>query len=130
MRRLQAAAWAMVGVTAILLTVSGVFALMVEDREDSMERMATFLDPTQGSRPLAYADTTKRDFEQYDKEGKRYEIATFAFVGLSAAAAATAITLFVVDHLKKPRKKPGPRALRVHPLLSPRGAGLAVGLEF
>lgn len=129
MRRLQGSAWTLVGVTAVLLTVTGVFALLVEDREDEVERMATFLDPYNGGRPLPYTGLTKRDFEQYKKEGKRFEAATFAFVGLSAAAAVGAAALFVADHLTKDRERPA-RALRVQPLVSPRGAGLGLGLEF
>jgi hypothetical protein len=123
----------MVGVTAVLLTVSGVFALMVEDREDELERMAKLLVPAEGNQPLVYEGTTKRDYEQYQKEGKRFETATFVFLGLTGAAALAAATLFVVDHLTKDTRKDKPsgaRSLRIRPLLGERGAGLAVGWEF
>ena len=131
MRKLQGAAWAMVGVTAVLLTVTGIFALMVEDREDEVERIASFVDPygNPSNQPLAYEGLAKRDYEQYTKEGKRYQIAAFTFLGLSAAAAVTAATLFIVDHVTKP-KKPKEHSLKVRPLLGPKGAGLTLGLEF
>jgi hypothetical protein len=129
MRRLQGSAWSLVGVTAVLLTMTGVFALLVEDREDEMERMATFLDPYNNGRPLPYTGNTQRDFEQYKKEGKRFEAAAFTFLGLSAAAAVGAATLFIVDHLTKGKERPA-RALQVQPLMTRRGAGLGVGLEF
>jgi len=131
MRKLQGAAWAMVGVTAVLLTFTGVFALMVEDREDEMERLASFVDPYSNPpmQPLTYDGRTKRDFEQYKKEGKRFEIVGFTFLGLSAAAAIAATTLFVVDHVTK-KKQMKKSSLRVRPILGPRGGGVAVGLEF
>lgn len=129
MRRLQGTAWAMVGVTAVLLTVTGIFALLVEDREDDVERMATYLDPYDGGRPLPYSGITKRDFEQFHKEGRRFQTAAFTFLGLTAAAAIGATTLFVVDHLTKNRERPK-RTLRIDPVLGPRGAGIGLGMEF
>ncbi len=132
MRQLQGSAWAMVGVTAVLLTVTGVFALMVEDREDEVERLTSILDPTQHNLPNVYSGNTKRDFDQFRKEGKRFQTAAFTFLGLTSAAAITAAALFVADHLTKHKyeKKARQSSLRVRPLLSGRGAGLAVGLEF
>jgi hypothetical protein len=133
MTQLRGTAWAMVGVTAVLLTVSGVFGLLVEDREDEIERLASFLDATTvpANRPLAFDGRTKRDYEQAFKEGRRYEIAAFTFVGLSAAAAISAVGLFVADHLQKKRRTEAPRrAFRLAPILAPQGAGLAVGGEF
>jgi hypothetical protein len=129
MRKLQGAAWAMVGITAVLLTFTGVFALMVEDREDEMERMASFVDPYSDPpmQPLPYEGRTKRDFEQYNKEGRHFEIVGFTFLGLSAAAAIAATTLFVLDHVTKKRKE---SSLRVRPILGPRGGGVTLGLEF
>jgi len=133
MTQLRGTAWAMVGVTAVLLTVSGVFGLMVEDREDEIERLASFLDSTSvpANRPLAFDGRTRRDYVQYMKEGRRYEIAAFTFVGLSAGAAISAVGLFVADHLQK-KRRPGPprRAFRVAPILAPQGAGLSLGGEF
>jgi len=136
MRTLQGSAWAMVGVTAVMLTASGVFALMVEDREDELERMAKLLVPSEGNLPLVYEGTTKRDFEQYQKEGRRYETAAFVFLGLTGAAAITAATLFIVDHVTKKDEGDGEgkrartRNLQIRPMLGERGAGLSVGWEF
>jgi hypothetical protein len=140
MRTLQGSAWAMVGVTAVMLTVSGVFALMVDDREDELERMAKLLVPSEGNLPLVYEGTTKRDFEQYQKEGRRFETAAFVFLGLTGAAAITAATLFIVDHVTKKDEDKGEgkgdgkrartRSLQIRPMLGERGAGLSVGWEF
>lgn len=131
MRKLQGTAWAMVGVTAILLTITGVFALMAEDREDEMERMATQMVSTpRGSQPLPYEGTIKRDFEQYQKEGKRFSIVTYTFLGLSAASLVAATTLFIVDAVTKKKKKPEGSSLRLQPLIGPKGAGVSLGLEF
>lgn len=130
MRNLQGAAWALVGITAVLLTFTGVFALIVEDREDEMERMASFVDPYSSPpmQPLTFDGRTRRDFEQYQKEGKRFEIVGFTFLGLSAAAAIAATTLFVLDHITKKKKKES--SLRLRPILGPRGGGVSLGLEF
>ncbi len=129
MRKLQGAAWTMVAITATLLTVTGVFALMVEDREDEVERLASFVDPYSSPpmQPLTYEGRTRRDFERYTKEGRQYEIVAFTFLGLSAAAAVAATTLFVLDHVTKKKRS---TALMLRPLLGPRGAGVSVGLEF
>jgi hypothetical protein len=131
MRTLQGAAWAMVGVTVVLLTVTGIFALMVEDREDEMERLGSFVDPYSNppNQPLVYEGRTKRDFETYQKEGRRFEIVSFTFLGLSAAAAIAATTLFVLDHVNK-NNKPKESKLRLQPLIGPRGGGVTLGLEF
>lgn len=131
MRTLQGAAWAMVGITAVLLTFTGVFALMVEDREDEMERLASFVDPYSNPplQPLTYDGRTKRDFEQYKKEGRVFGIVGFTFLGLSAAAAIAATTLFVIDHVTKKRKDKK-SSLRVLPVIGPRGGGVSLGLEF
>lgn len=133
MRKLQGAAWAMVGITAVLLTVTGIFALMVEDREDEMERLASMVDPVSNppNQPLTYDGRTKRDFETYKKEGRRFEIVGFTFLGLSAAAAIAATTLFVLDHVtNKKKKKKKESSLRLRPYFGPRGGGVSVGLEF
>ena len=131
MRKLQGAAWAMVGITAVLLTFTGVFALMVEDREDEMERLASFVDPYSNPplQPLTYEGRTKRDFEQYKKEGRVFGIVGFTFLGLSAAAAIAATTLFVLDHVTKKKKKEK-SSLKVLPVIGPRGGGVSLGLEF
>jgi len=130
MRPLQGAAWALVGITAALPTFTGVFALMVEDREDEMERLSSFVDPYSNPpfQPLTYDGRTKRDFEQFKKEGERFEIVGFTFLGLSAAAAIAATTLFVLDHITK--KIPKKSSLRVRPIIGPRGGGVSLGLEF
>ncbi len=132
MRTLQGAAWAMVGVTAVLLTVTGVFALMVEDREDEMERLASFVDPYSNPplQPLTYDGRTKRDFETYKDEGRRFSIVAFTFLGLSAAAAVAATTLFVLDHVTNKKKKKKESSLRWQPMFGPKGAGVSLGLEF
>ncbi len=131
MRPLQGAAWALVGVATALLTFTGVFALMVEDREDEMERLASFVDPYSNPpfQPLTYDGRTKRDFEQYKKEGERYEIVAFTFLGLSTAAVIAATTLFLIDHITK-KKKAKESSLRVRPIIGPRGGGVSLGLEF
>jgi len=131
MRKLQGAAWAMVGITAVLLTFTGVFALMVEDREDEMERLASFVDPYSNPplRPLTFDGRTKRDFDQYKKEGRVFGIVGFTFLGLSAAAAIAATTLFVLDHITKKKKKEK-SSLRVLPTVGPGGGGVSLGLEF
>lgn len=131
MRKLQGAAWAMVGITAVLLTVTGIFALMVEDREDEMERLASMVDPVSNppNQPLTYDGRTKRDFEIYKKEGQRFQIVSFTFLGLSAAAAIAATTLFVLDHVTNKKKKQE-SSLRLRPYFGPRGGGVSVGLEF
>ncbi len=130
MRPLQGAAWALVGITAALLTFTGVFALMVEDREDEMERLSSFVDPYSNPpfQPLTYDGRTKRDFEQYKQEGERFEIVGFTFLGLSAAAAIAATTLFILDHVTK--KKTKESSLRLRPIIGPRGGGVSLGLEF
>lgn len=130
MRPLQGAAWALVGITTALLTITGVFALMVEDREDEMERLASFVDPYSNPpfQPLTYDGRTKRDFEQYQKEGRRFEIVAFTFLGLSTAAVLAATTLFVIDHITKKKLKES--SLRVRPIIGPRGGGVSLGLEF
>lgn len=132
--KLEMAAWAMVGATAILLTVTGVFALKVEDAEDQMSRLSRSVDPLDNLR-LPYTGSYKKDYEKYKKDGELYEKLTWTFAGLSAAAGLTAAALFTVDHFmrKKNRKeKPasGGRAVRVTPQIFGQGAAMGVSWDF
>ena len=61
----------MVGVTAVLLTVTGVMALKVEDAEDQMTRLAVSRDPYT-SLPYPYTGPYKSEYEKYEKDGITY----------------------------------------------------------
>jgi hypothetical protein len=134
--RLSLSAWALVGVSAVLLTVTGVFALKVEDAEDNMRRLAVTVDPTDDLR-LPYEGSYARDYEDYRQEGKLYEKLSWAFAGLSAAAVVGSAVLFTLDYVMKGeeerevREKRGEKTgLEIMPVVSPSSAGLVVGTRF
>jgi hypothetical protein len=129
---MELAAWAMVGVTAVLLTVTGVMALKVEDAEDQMTRLAVSRDPYT-SLPYPYTGPYKSEYEKYEKDGKMYEKLTWTFAGLAGGAAVTAAILFTVNYLVKPKstskERPG-KAFRLTPRVTHKGAAMGVAVDF
>jgi len=128
-RPLNTAAWAMVGATALFLTVTGVCALKIQDAEDNMRRLAIYVDPDTNTR-LTYEGAFKNDFERYERQGKLFEKLTWGFVAASGATAIAAAILFTLDlfHGRKHRKDK--LSIRVTPMLSTRSGGVAVGGAF
>ena len=129
---MELTAWALVGSAAVLLTVTGVFALKVEDSEDNMRRLATSVDPNDNLR-VPYEGNYKKDYERYKKDGELYEKLSWTFAGLSAAAVVGSAVLFTMDYLRRRKhrkEKATKKRVHIRPTVSPRGGGVALGLEF
>ena len=128
-RPMNTAAWAMLGATALLLTVTGICALKIQDAEDNMRRLAIYVDPDTNTR-LTYEGAFKSDFERYERQGKLFEKLTWGFAAASGAAAVAAAILFTVDHFRH-RKHPKEKlSIRITPILDTHSGGVAVGGAF
>ncbi len=131
--RMELASWALVGTTAVLLTITGVFALKVEDSEDNMERLAKSVDPNDNLR-APYEGNYKSDFERYKREGELFEKLAWTFAGVSAATVACATVLFTLDYLNRRKKKKESiikqSNLSFRPMVSSNGGGGSLELRF
>lgn len=131
--RMELASWALVGTTAVLLTITGVFALKVEDSEDNMERLAKSVDPNDNLR-APYEGNYKKDFERYKREGELFEKLAWTFAGVSMATVACATVLFTLDYLNRRKKKKESMIkqsnLTFRPMISPNGGGGSIELRF
>jgi len=131
--QMELASWALVGTTAVLLTITGVFALKVEDSEDNMERLAKSVDPNDNLR-APYEGNYKKDFERYKREGELFEKLAWTFAGVSMATVACATVLFTLDYLNRRRKKKESLIkqsnLSFRPMVSTNGGGGSFELRF
>ncbi|MEM9488325.1 MAG: hypothetical protein AAGC55_04215 [Myxococcota bacterium] len=136
----RSAAWTSVGLALALATTGGVLALSAGSREEDVQNLIDFRDPT-SNLPAAFDGNTARRYRELVDEGEdlnTYATITFAAAGLVAAAAAV---FFVLDATStggsaaaSAQAGPADAAARTAPQLTPwaapRAAGMAVGWQF
>ncbi len=120
----RTAAWVSVGITAIALTTGAVLATSAQAREEDVQRLLDFRDPTTGQ-PRAYTGSTKTDYDSKVDEGEklnRYSL--IAFIG--AGACATAATIFFIVDASSGRKAPDKDKGKasIQPFIGPGTAGV------
>ncbi len=127
--RMELGAWALLGSTAVLLTVTGVFALKMRDSEDNMKRLAVSVDPNNNLR-VPYEGNYRKDYERYKRDGELFQNLTWVFAGLSAAAVTGSVVLFTIDYVTRRRKSLSVRNGIVRPVISRDGGGVQMELRF
>lgn len=127
--RMELGAWALVGSTAVLLTITGVFALKIRDCEDNMKRLAVSVDPNDNLR-VPYEGNYRKDYERYKRDGELFQSLTWVFAGLSAAAVTGSAVLFTIDYVTRRRKSVSVRNGIVRPVISRDGGGVQMELRF
>lgn len=123
-RSWRTAAWISVGLTAVAITTGAVLATSAQAREEDIQRLLDFRDPTTGQ-PHAYTGSTKQDYDSKVDEGdklNRYSL--IAFIG--AGAFATAATIFFIVDATSGRKVPEKDKgnVSIQPFLGPGTAGV------
>lgn len=120
----RTAAWVSVGLAAVGLTTGAVLATSAQAREEDVQRLLDFRDPTTGQ-PRAYTGSTKDDYDSKVDEGdKLNKYSLIAFIGAGACAAAATV-FFIVDATsarKAPDKDKGKASIL--PFVGPGTAGV------
>ncbi|MEZ4360072.1 MAG: hypothetical protein R3B48_07825 [Kofleriaceae bacterium] len=119
----QTAAWIAVGAGIAFVTVGTVFALSVESTEDDLADL--YLTGV-GQPPRTYDRVTQERYQDLVDRGQRYQTLSWVSFGLAAGAAAAATYWFLTQTGGEKRTS----ALRLAPLVSPRGAGLGASGSF
>jgi hypothetical protein len=117
--------WVFVGLTAVGVTTGAVLAASAKAREDDINQLIAFRDPTTGQ-PNQFSGSTKDDYLNKVDEGKNLStLSTVAFIG-AGACAGTAVLFFILDAT---RDVPNER-VSVAPFVAPGGGGFAAGWGF
>ena len=120
--KLRVAGWISVASAVALVTGGAVIGLGAQSRADELRRRTTLV---VGDQPLTYSDSERDAYTSLMSEGKTYNTAAISLFAVGGVAAATAITLFVVDFVRKPKPDAQKQALVV-PLLGPGTVGLSL----
>jgi tetratricopeptide (TPR) repeat protein len=126
----RTAAWVSVGLAAVFLTTGSVLATSAQSRQQDLQRLIDFRDPSTGL-PKVYTGTVAQDYQDKADEGEKLNTyALVAFIGAGVAVGAAAV-LFVLD-AKSGRKAPAApeRAATITPYVAPGGAGVVAGWTF
>lgn len=122
---LRVAAWVGVAGSVALLTAGGIFGLAAQARADEISRRLTFVDPSSGQ-PRRFDAAAQTDYRSLRDEGRLYNALSIGFFAAAGAAAATTVTLFVLDR----RHGGAKHALRVAPTLGASLIGAAADWSF
>lgn len=120
--KLRTAGWVSVASAVALITGGAVVGLGAQSRADEIRRRTTLVS---GDQPLVYTESEREAYTTLQSEGKSYNTAAISLFAVGGVAAATAITLFVVDFVRKPKSEPAKQVLLL-PSLSPGSVGLSV----
>ncbi len=120
--KLRAAGWVSVASAVALITGGAVVGLGAQSRADEIRRRTTLVS---GDQPLVYTDSEREAYTTLQSEGRSYNTAAISLFAVGGVAAATAITLFVVDFVRKPKSEPAKQVLLL-PSVSPGSVGLSV----
>lgn len=120
--KLRTAGWVSVASAVALITGGAVVGLGAQSRADEIRRRTTLVS---GDQPLVYTESERDAYTTLQSEGKSYNTAAISLFAVGGVAAATAITLFVVDFVRKPKSEPAKQVLLL-PSLSPGSVGLSV----
>jgi hypothetical protein len=125
----RTAGWISVGVAAVLLTTGAVLGTSAMSREEDIDRLVDFRDPTSGL-PKQYAGTIKEDYEDKVEEGDQLNsYASVAFIG--AGVFAVAATVFFILNATSDEAAPtaaGTTSTSI--FVGPNSAGIMTGWEF
>ena len=118
-------AWIFVGLAAVGATTGAVLTASAKGREEDIQRLIDFRDPTTGL-ANAYTGSTKTDYENKKSEGEDLaRFATISFIG-AGVCAGVATLFFVLDATRAvPAEK-----VSIAPYAGPGGAGLVAGWGF
>jgi hypothetical protein len=120
------AAWVSVGVAAVFLTTAGALGVSAMSREDDINRLADYRDPTSGM-PREYTGAVKEEYDDAIDEGETLsDWAVYAFIGAGVAAGAAAV-FFYLDLSRPHHAEDG---VTVAPIIGPDTAGVTAGWEF
>jgi tetratricopeptide (TPR) repeat protein len=120
--KLRAAGWVSVASAVALITGGAVVGLGAQSRADEIRRRTTLVS---GDQPLVYTDSEREAYTTLQSEGRSYNTAAISLFAVGGVAAATAITLFIVDFARKPKSEPAKQVLLL-PSVSPGSVGLSV----
>jgi len=120
--KLRVAGWISVASAVALVTGGAVIGLGAQSRADELRRRTTLVT---GDQPLVYTDSEREAYTTLQSEGKSYNTAAIALFAVGGVAAATAITLFIVDFVRKPKAEPHKQVLML-PTLGPGTVGLSL----
>ena len=120
--KLRVAGWISVASAVALVTGGAVIGLGAQSRADEIRRRTTLVS---GDQPLVYTDSEREAYTTLQSEGKNYNTAAIALFAVGGVAAATAITLFIVDFVRKPKAEPHKQVLML-PTLGPGTVGLSL----
>ena len=120
--KLRIAGWISVASAVALVTGGAVIGLGAQSRADELRRRTTLVT---GDQPLVYTDSEREAYTTLQSEGKSYNTAAIALFAVGGVAAATAITLFIVDFVRKPKAEPHKQVLML-PTLGPGTVGLSL----
>ena len=120
--KLRVAGWISVASAVALVTGGAVIGLGAQSRADEIRRRTTLVT---GDQPLVYTDSEREAYTTLQSEGKSYNTAAIALFAVGGVAAATAITLFIVDFVRKPKAEPHKQVLML-PTLGPGTVGLSL----
>ena len=120
--KLRVAGWISVASAVALVTGGAVIGLGAQSRADEIRRRTTLVT---GDQPLVYTDSEREAYTTLQSEGRSYNTAAIALFAVGGVAAATAITLFIVDFVRKPKAEPHKQVLML-PTLGPGTVGLSL----
>ena len=124
-------AWTALGVGAAFATTGAVLGLAAKNREDDISRLQSFRDSMM--LPSTYDGATRRDFEDLDDEGKQLETFSIVAFGAAGAAAALAITFFILDGLSDDVSNTTAASsakAKIAPTVTTDSVGVTAGWEF
>jgi len=98
--KLRVVGWVSVASAVALLTGGAVIGLGAQSRADELRRRTTLLS---GDRPLTYTEGEREAYSTLTSEGRTYNQTAIALFAVGGTVAATALTLFVVDFVRKPK---------------------------
>ncbi|HEU4727926.1 MAG TPA: hypothetical protein VFT22_08565, partial [Kofleriaceae bacterium] len=114
----EKAAWILSGSAVALITLGGVLAYASSSSENDIRDLYVGF----AGQPPTFDDQTRKRYNDLIDEGRRYQHLSWAAFGLAGVAAAGAAVLFFLGG----HDEASPRQGRVTPVVTGRGAGVAV----
>lgn len=111
-------AWLMTGGAVALVTLGSVLAYAANSSESDVRDLYVGF----AGQPATFDAQTRKRYDEIIGHGRRYQRLSWASFGLAGAAAAGAVVLFVIG-----ARPESPKRARLTPIVTPTGAGVAVG---
>jgi tetratricopeptide (TPR) repeat protein len=119
LRNTEKAAWILSGSAVALITLGGVLAYASSSSENDIRDLYVGF----AGQPATFDAQTRSKYDDLIDQGHRYQHLSWGAFGLAGAAAAGAVVLFLVGGHDE---APPARRARVIPVVTGRGAGVAV----